>query len=50
MPINDAISILHQVKDIILNSNSWLKSTHDPISEAFDMAINALEREKGVNK
>ena len=47
MSINDAISILHQVKDIILNSNLWLKSTDDPISKAFDMAIDALKREKG---
>ena len=29
----------------MLKSNSWLESTHDPIKEAFDMAIEALKKD-----
>ena len=39
-----AISLLTQVKELILGSESWLDSTHQPIEEAFSMAIEALEQ------
>ena len=38
-----AISLLTQVKEIILGSESWLDSTHQPIEEAFSMAIEAIK-------
>lgn len=44
MTTNEAISFLSQVKDILLNSNSWTESTKEPIKEAFSMAIHALEQ------
>ena len=39
----EAIEILKQIKDILLHNNSWLESTHDPITESFDIAIKSLE-------
>lgn len=38
-----AISLLTQVKNIILGSESWLDTAHQPIEEAFGMAIEALK-------
>jgi len=43
MSKEEAIIFLRKVQQILLASNSWLESTHDPIKEAFDMAIEALE-------
>lgn len=45
----DACSLLMQVNKILVNSNSWLENTHEPLNMAFDMAIKALEHpEKNV--
>ena len=44
MTTNEAISFLSQLKDILLNSNSWTESTKEPIKEAFSLAIHALEQ------
>lgn len=38
-----AIRLLNQIRHMLLNSNSWLPETHNPINEAFDMAISALQ-------
>ena len=43
MTREEAISFLKQVEDILLHNNSWLESTHNPIKESFDMAIEALK-------
>lgn len=43
MTNQESIKILSQVLDILLKSNSWLESTHNPLKEAFGMAISALE-------
>ena len=40
-----AIKFLDQVRKILLADKSWLESTHQPINEAFDMAISALEKQ-----
>ena len=45
MTREDAISLLSQVNHILVNSNSWLENTHEPLNIAFDMAIKALEQE-----
>ena len=42
----EAIGILKQIKDILLNNNSWLESTHDPITQSFDKAIKSLEEKR----
>lgn len=39
-----AISLLTQVKKIILGSESWLDSVHQPIEEAFGMAMESLKQ------
>lgn len=41
----DAISLLKQVNEILINSNSWLENTHEPLNQAFGMAIKALEQQ-----
>lgn len=41
----EVINFLDQVRKILLNDKSWLESTTQPINEAFDMAISALERQ-----
>ena len=38
-----AINFLDQVREILLDDKSWIESTKQPINEAFDMAISALE-------
>lgn len=43
MTNEEAINVLFQVKDILINSNSWLESTKEPITDAFNMAIEALK-------
>lgn len=43
MTREQAISLLTQVKELILGSESWLDSTHQPIEEAFGMAIEAIK-------
>lgn len=45
MTNKDAIKFLDQVRKILLGDKSWLESTHQPINEAFDMAISALEKQ-----
>lgn len=45
MTREEAISLLTQVKKILINNNSWLENTHEPLNIAFDMAIKALEQE-----
>jgi hypothetical protein len=45
MTKEEAISLLSQVNHILVNSNSWLENTHEPLNIAFDMAIKALEQE-----
>lgn len=48
MKIKVAISFLNQIRHIILLDNSWLESTHKPINEAFNMAIEALELKQQI--
>lgn len=43
MTNNEAINLLRQVNKILVSDKSWLKSTHEPLNKAFDMAIKALE-------
>lgn len=43
MTIEVAINVLNQIKELILNDKSWLESTHEPISQCFDMSIKSLE-------
>ena len=45
MKKEDAINLLKQVNEILINSNSWLENTHEPLNQAFDMAIKALEQQ-----
>lgn len=39
------INFLDQVRKILLDDKSWLESTIQPINEAFDKAITALEKQ-----
>ena len=48
MTRQEAISLLLQVKHILVNSNSWLENTHEPLNIAFDMAIKALEQTRWI--
>jgi len=41
-----SIRLLNQIRHMLLNSNSWLPETHNPINEAFDMAISALQAQE----
>jgi len=43
MTIEEKISFLNQVKIILLDNNSWLDGTKEPIEESFDAAIKSLE-------
>lgn len=45
MTREEAISLLTQVNKILVNNNSWLENTHEPLNMAFDMAIKVLEQE-----
>lgn len=45
MTREEAISLLSQVNHILVNSNSWLENTHEPLNIAYDMAIKALEQQ-----
>ena len=45
MTNKQVINFLDQVRKILLADKSWLESTHQPINEAFDMAISALEKQ-----
>ena len=45
MTNQDVINFLNQVREILLDDKSWLESTTQPINEAFDMAISALEKQ-----
>lgn len=44
MTEEEAISLLTQVHKILVNCNSWLESTHEPLNMAFDMAIKAIKQ------
>ena len=44
MTREEAICFLDQLRAILLNTNSWLESTHQPITDAFSMAIDALKQ------
>lgn len=46
MTNEEAIQFLQAVKGCLLASNSWTESTHEPIKEAFGIAIEALEQQK----
>lgn len=46
----EAIECLKQIKHILLNNNSWLESTHNPITQSFDMAMKALEEKENKMK
>ena len=50
MSFEEAISLLLQVKHILVNSNSWLENTHEPLNIAFNMAIKALEKQKAISE
>ena len=43
MTNKEVINFLDQVRKILLDDKSWLESTIQPINEAFDMAISALQ-------
>ena len=43
MTNQDVINFLNLVRKILLNDKSWLESTIQPINEAFDKAISALQ-------
>lgn len=45
MTNQDVINFLNQIRKILLDDKSWLESTIQPINEAFDMAISALEKQ-----
>ena len=49
MTNEEAIKLLSQIRDVLLASNSWLPSTHNPIKESFGMAINALKAQEVSN-
>ena len=43
MTNHDVINFLNQVRKILLDDKAWLESTIQPINEAFDVAISALQ-------
>ena len=43
MTREEAISLLSQIKTALLNNSSWHENTHEPVNNAFDMAIEALQ-------
>ena len=45
MTNQDMINFLNQIRKILLDDNSWLESTIQPINETFDMAISAIEKQ-----
>ena len=48
MTNQDVINFLNQVRKILLNDKSWLESTIQPINEAFDKAISALQAQQWI--
>ena len=40
-----AINFLDQLRKVLLDDKSWLESTIQPINEAFDKAISALQEQ-----
>lgn len=50
MTNEEAISLLLQIKHILVNNNSWLENTHEPLNIAFNMAIKALEKQKAISE
>ena len=45
MTNQQAINFLDQARKILLDDKSWLESAIQPINEAFDAAISALEKQ-----
>lgn len=45
MTNQEVISFLNKIRKILLDDKSWLESTIQPINEAFDKAISALEKQ-----
>ena len=45
-----AINFLDQLRKVLLDDKSWLKSTTQPINEAFDKAISALRAQDSKTK
>ena len=43
MTNQDVINFLNQVRKMLLDDKSWLESTIQPINEAFDKSISALQ-------
>ena len=48
MTNNEVINFLNQVRKILLGDKSWLESTIQPINEAFDIAISALQAQDSL--
>ena len=46
MTNQNVINFLNQVRKILLDDKSWLESTIQPINEAFDMEISALQEQE----
>ena len=46
MTNQDVINFLNQVRKMLLDDRSWLESTIQPINEAFDKAISALQAQE----
>ena len=46
MSNQDVINFLNQVRKMLLDDKSWLESTIQPINEAFDKAISALQAQE----
>lgn len=46
MTNQDVINFLNQVRKMLLDDRSWLESTIQPINEAFNRAISALQAQE----
>lgn len=46
MSNQDVINFLNQVRKMLLDDKSWLESTIQPINEAFDKSISALQAQE----
>ena len=45
MTNQQVINFLNQARKILLDDKSWIESAVQPINEAFDLAISALEKQ-----
>ena len=48
MTNKEVIYFLDEVRNILLDDKSWLESTIQPINEAFDRAISALQEQPEI--